>query len=367
MVWNPFRLLKTLAHFEVAGPLSKGLGALSTLVEGDRGTPYPANSEILPMDRLEPSPLPLDLRLLGNADLAQRLADSISPLGYSVNTAALDPGQGLVNTPLVVLTPGAENVIQTLIQQLGHLPTYQEAMLSDFRQPHRAIAALWGSLDDGVMGGVSASQVQWHEQGLWFGGQVSTANNGGFASIRTRNIDPPLNLGQWQGTVLHAQGDGQRYKWILRDTPGWDSLAYCQSFDTDTESPVTVRTLFREMVATRRARTVPDASALNPAQIYSMQLMLSKFEYDGALNPAFQAGAFELTVQSVGLYRQGPKPLVVLPQGLAALGSELAAAGLTGVIPQGDSFEVIGASDQLPPPVSPAVVEAILQALASDS
>jgi hypothetical protein len=367
MVWNPFRLLKTLAHFEVAGPLSKGLGALSTLVEGDRGQPFPANSEILPMDRLEPSPLALELRLLGNAELTQPLADHLSPLGYSVSTAALAPGQSLVNTPLVVLTPGAENVIQTLIQQLGHLPTYQEAVLSDFRQPHRAIAALWGSLDDGVMGGVSASQVQWHEQGLWFGGQVSTANNGGFASIRTRNIDPPVNLGQWQGTVLYAQGDGQRYKWILRDNPGWDSLAYCRSFDTDAKSSVTVRTLFQEMVATRRARTVPDATPLNPAQIYSMQLMLSKFEYDGALNPAFQAGAFRLTVQQVGVFRQGPKPLVVLHEGTAELGPELAAAGLTGVIPQGNSFKVIGTSDQLPPPVSPAVVETILQSLASDS
>jgi hypothetical protein len=344
MVWNPFRLLKTLAHFEVAGPLSKGLGALSTLVDGDGGTPFPANSEMLSMDRLEPSPLPLELRLLGNPDIADRLADHLSPLGYSVNTAALDAERGLVNTPLVALTSGPDNVIQSLIQQLGHLPTYQEAMLSDFRQPHRAIAALWGSLDDGVMGGVSASQVQWHEQGLWFGGQVSTANNGGFASIRTRNIDPPLNLGQWQGTVLSAQGDGQRYKWILRDTPGWDSLAYCRSFDTDAESPVTVRTLFREMVATRRARMVPDASLLNPAQIYSMQLMLSKFEYDGALNPAFQAGTFRLTVQRVSVFRQGPKPLVVLPQGTAGLGPELAAAGLTGVIPQKDSFELIGAS-----------------------
>jgi hypothetical protein len=32
------------------------------------------------------------------------------------------------------------------------------------------------------------------------------------------------------------QGDGQRYKLILRTDPGWDSIAYCYSFDTASSS-----------------------------------------------------------------------------------------------------------------------------------
>jgi hypothetical protein len=248
-----------------------------------------------------------------------------------------------------------------MLEELGQRATYQEATLIDFRQPDPAIAALWGSLDDGVMGGVSASQVQWRE-GLRFVGEVSTANSGGFASIRTRNLEPPLNLGQWQGTVLSAQGDGQRYKWILRDSPGWDSLAYCRSFDTEADQLSTVRTPFLEMVATRRARTVPEASPLNPAQLYSMQLMLSKFEYDGELNPAFQASSFGLTVQSLGVYRQGPKPVIVLPgEHAAEFAQLLAAEGLAGVIRQGESFAVIGANDKLPSEVEPAVIRAIFE------
>ncbi len=356
MVWNPLRLLKTLIHFEVAGPLSRGLRNLPGMTDSGIAMTQPLDA-----NSLVPAPAKQVLLLIGVAEDAEALARSVASLGYSVTTETSD--HPLVNTPLIIwprsvagLEPGP------MLKELGQRPTYQEANLIDFRQPDPAIAALWGSLDDGVMGGVSASQIQWRE-GLRFGGEVSTANSGGFASIRTRNLEPPLNLGQWQGTVLSAQGDGQRYKWILRDRPGWDSLAYCRSFDTEAHRLSTVRTPFLEMVATRRARTVPDASSLNPAQLYSMQLMLSKFEYDGELNPAFQAGGFGLTVQSLGVYRQGSKPVVVLPGDHAAEFAQLlAAAGLMGVIPQGESFAVIGANDKLPPEVKPAVIEAIFEA-----
>lgn len=366
MVWNPLRLLRTLVHFEVAGPLSRGLNALPGLSNAAIGATVTESFDAVSM--IPFLPLPTVSVWGGSPAQVAALASVLEPLDHKVG--ALSPqGSALVNTPLVVWLPGAAPG-DSLTQALGQLrawPAHQEATLVDFCQPatelpQRAIAALWGSLDDGVMGGVSASQVQWQE-GLRFVGQVSTANNGGFASVRTRNIEPPLNLSQWQGTVLYAQGDGQRYKWILRDNPGWDSLAYCRSFDTDADRPSLVRTPFREMVATRRARTVPDASPLNPTQLYSMQLMLSKFEYDGELNPAFRAGAFGLTVQRLGVYRQGPKPVMVLPKGTAELGPPLAAAGLTGVILQGENVAVIGADTNLPPEVTPAAINAIFEAL----
>jgi hypothetical protein len=300
----------------------------------------------------------------GAADWADSLIEPLASLGCRVEaTPQISESAHVGNAALVVwLAANPEDSPQPWLERLEQMPAYQEATLVDFRQPDPAVAALWGSLDDGVMGGVSTSQVQW-QNGLRFVGQVSTANSGGFASIRTRNIEPPLNLGQWQGTVLHAQGDGQRYKWILRDSPGWDSLAYCRSFDTEADQLSVVRTPFLEMVATRRARTVPEATSLNPAQLYSMQLMLSKFEYDGELNPAFHAGSFGLTMQRLGVYRQGPKPLVVLPKAGPEVASQLTAAGLTGVIPQGSGFAVIGASSKLPPEINPAAVEAIFQAV----
>ena len=54
----------------------------------------------------------------------------------------------------------------------------------DFRDPAQRQA--WTSVDDRVMGGVSASPVTVTAEGLVFSGEVSLANNGGFALIRAR-------------------------------------------------------------------------------------------------------------------------------------------------------------------------------------
>lgn len=371
MVWNPLRLLKTLIHFDVPGPLSPILRGLPGLA--DSGT---AVTQSLDPATLTPTPAqPVVYMLGGAAQQTDGLTPILASLGYQAEAVPTQPELAQLKTAALVVWLAAtpDDSPQPWLEQLGQRPAYREATLFDFRQPDpamvkdrptRAIAALWGSLDDGVMGGVSTSQVQW-QHGLRFVGQVSTANSGGFASIRTRNLEPALNVSQWQGTVLYVRGDGQRYKWILRDNAGWDSLAYCSSFNTEADRLTVVRTPFLDMVATRRARTMSAAAPLNPAQIYSMQLMLSKFEYDGELNPAFEPGAFGVTVEQLGVYRQGPKPLVVLPGEGVTLAAQLTAAGLTGVIPKEDGFEVIGASRGLSPEVEPNVVEAILQAFNS--
>jgi hypothetical protein len=51
-----------------------------------------------------------------------------------------------------------------------------------------------------------------------------------------------------------------------------------------------------------RAKTVKNGPSLNSSQIRSLQLMLSKFEYDGALNPHFEAGSFALLVQAIAVH-----------------------------------------------------------------
>jgi len=161
---------------------------------------------------------------------------------------------------------------------------------------------LWGALDDVVMGGVSKSQAQVGDNALIFSGEVSTANFGGFSSIRTRNFEPPLDLSGWEGIELQVRGDGNRYKFFVRGEERWDSTAHAQSFDTVVSEWQTVRLPFSEFVAVFRAKTVPD-SPLNLFQVYAFQLMLSKFEYDGTLNPHFTSGAFRLEVRAIAVYR----------------------------------------------------------------
>ena len=180
-------------------------------------------------------------------------------------------------------------------------PQLQADVIFDFRQPTESMGELWGALDDVVMGGVSQSGARLQPEGLAFSGYVSTANSGGFASVRTRNFEPPLDLSGHSGIELRVKGDGQRYKFFLRDGAGWDTVAYAYSFDTVADNWVTVRVPFAEMKAVQRARVV-QREPIRANRIYSLQIMLSKFEYDRQLNPHFTAGAFQLLVESVKVY-----------------------------------------------------------------
>ncbi len=181
-------------------------------------------------------------------------------------------------------------------------PQPQAGIIFDFSQSGNALNQTWGALDDVVMGGVSASSLQSQEGAALFTGYVSTANSGGFASVRTRNFEPPLSLKGDAGIELRVKGDGQRYKFLMRDEDTWDSVAYTHSFDTVANEWISVRIPFDQMIPVFRAKTVKNARPLNLERIRSMQLMLSKFEYDGALNPRFTSGEFRLWVRAIAVY-----------------------------------------------------------------
>ncbi|KAG8058556.1 hypothetical protein GUJ93_ZPchr0002g23353 [Zizania palustris] len=98
---------------------------------------------------------------------------------------------------------------------------------------------VWGALDDVVMGGVSESTFQIQPTGSETGGPtglfkgiVSTSNNGGFTSIRTKNFTVPEDLSAYDGIELRVKGDGNRYKLIVRTSFEWDTVGYIASFDT---------------------------------------------------------------------------------------------------------------------------------------
>lgn len=217
-------------------------------------------------------------------------------------------------------------------QQLARLDKTPEIShrLFDFSQPADDIKRIWGALDDVVMGGVSSGGFYQGQGAATFAGTVSTANSGGFSSVRTRDFEPPFDLQGWQGIRLHVKGDGQRYKFILRDRQGWDSLSYCQSFDTTAGQETVIHIPFATLRPTFRAKTVEDAAPFNPASIYSLQVMLSKFEYDKALNPHFEPGPFQLNIQSIDVYAQLPQLnifcLEAQADDLASVRSELAEA-----------------------------------------
>lgn len=73
-------------------------------------------------------------------------------------------------------------------------------------------------VNDGVMGGLSSSQVRAGARSLVFEGTVSLENNGGFAACR----GPLQAPAQTAALLLTVRGDGRRYRLTLRadDAPG---------------------------------------------------------------------------------------------------------------------------------------------------
>lgn len=213
----------------------------------------------------------------------------------------------VADSPEQVEYRGIKNLIEVVKQ---HIPNSTEKVIFNFADPAVKIQD-WGIVNDGVMGGVSQSKIRLADGKAVFSGIVSTDNNGGFASTRTRNFDPPFDLSAYEGIELKVTGDGLRYKFILRGEDNWDGIGYSYSFDTVHNYPTTVRIPFKDLIPVFRAKTVSDAK-LDTSKIYAMQLMLSKFEYDGELNPKFEAGNFGLAVEYIKAYGGKAKPQFVM-------------------------------------------------------
>ncbi len=215
----------------------------------------------------------------------------------------------VMEDPQLVEYEGMKNLVAAAKPQLQ--PS-NEKILFDFTNPTQDLKQTWGALDDVVMGGVSESSIRLTDSGAVFSGNVSTENSGGFVSVRTRNFNPPMNLLGSAGIELRVKGDGKRYKFFLRCEDKWDGVGYCYSFDTVYNIWTTIRIPFKDLTPVFRAKVVENAQPFNPSQIYSCQLMLSKFEYNRELNPKFSPGFFQLEVESIKTYGSDELPKFVL-------------------------------------------------------
>ena len=166
------------------------------------------------------------------------------------------------------------------------------SVLFDFADPHAPSA--WHPINDGVMGGVSRSQLRHDAAGhAVFAGDVRLENNGGFASVRCQ----PSELGG-KGVVvayvLRVRGDGKTYKFTIRTGDGFDGIQYQQRFTAAAGEWSDVRLPVGDFVATFRGRKVPFAPSLDPAKVRAIGLMISDK----------QAGSFELLVDRIAIERR---------------------------------------------------------------
>ncbi len=87
----------------------------------------------------------------------------------------------------------------------------------------------WFVVNDGVMGGVSSSEVRVSGGLLEFSGRVRLENNGGFASVRSSSAG--VDLSRFSSLKLRLRGDGLRYGFQLGSSSARGVL-YRAEFDT---------------------------------------------------------------------------------------------------------------------------------------
>jgi hypothetical protein len=306
--WDLGRFVKTLSYYGAIPFLSD----LDWFQQWFGSRPHPkvnTASMITPFANIINSDAKMVL-VGGTGAIAQQVIQKLTAEGDSLQMPQVRVIPFTVDQPL---TPDIlQHTTAILIDAADSTPQFIQALaaydfgqttqpLFDFTQSSGNLKEVWGALDDVVMGGVSESNIRFKDAIAEFSGNVSIANSGGFASVRTRNFEPAIDLSNYDGIALRVKGDGNRYKFMLRTEARWDGVAHCHSFDTVAETWITVRIPFTEFIPVLRAKTVRN-TPLDTRSVKAFQLMLSKFEYDGALNPHFQPGLFQLQIESIGGY-----------------------------------------------------------------
>ena len=149
----------------------------------------------------------------------------------------------------------------------------------------------WMVVNDGVMGGVSRSNINLHTDGyLVFAGELSTNYGGGFASVRT--YDENWEIGKYEGFILRVKGDGKTYQFRCRMGENIFEIAYRNYFQAKKEDWQEIFLPFNEFLPTYRGRVLTNFTQLDPKKIKQFGFMISDK----------QIGNFNLEIDWIGVY-----------------------------------------------------------------
>jgi len=130
-------------------------------------------------------------------------------------------------------------------------------------------------VNDGVMGGVSGSQMDVAETAT-FSGTLSLDNNGGFASVRMRwPFADEKTKDNSQSLLLKVKGDGLKYQFRLRTHRGFDGAAYVYTFETTAGEQQVVRMNAEDFIPQYRGRQLTDQPPLRWADVVQMGVLVA--------------------------------------------------------------------------------------------
>ena len=143
----------------------------------------------------------------------------------------------------------------------------------------------WRSVNDGVMGGLSAGGMVQSDEGLTFTGRLSLENNGGFSSVR-RLVSQDLSSAT--AVRIEVRGDGREYQFRIRQNNGFDGVAWRAVFPSGDEWQQ-IDIAFDEFTPVFRGRMVPQSGPVLPSAIQQV----------GFLVADKKAGGFELEIRRI--------------------------------------------------------------------
>lgn len=148
-----------------------------------------------------------------------------------------------------------------------------DTMLTLFDFNGEETAKQWQTVNDGVMGGVSDGRFRLTEtKTMEFFGTLSLANNGGFASVRTK--PKKLDLANGDTLVARVRGDGREYMLNLYPARSQVAYSYRAAVTTKKDQWIEVKIPLDKFEATSFGRVVKNAGAVKPADINSLGFML---------------------------------------------------------------------------------------------
>jgi NADH dehydrogenase [ubiquinone] 1 alpha subcomplex assembly factor 1 len=180
----------------------------------------------------------------------------------------------------------------SLLTLMGACLIAEEKRVTLFEFAGADPAKEWQTVNDGVMGGVSEGKFKiTEEKTMTFFGTLSLANNGGFASVRSK----AKKLGLEQGDILVAvvRGDGREYMLNLYPNRQRTAYSYRVKMPTKKDEWVEIKVPLDTFEATSFGRLVKGVGAVDPKEISSVGFMLSDKN----------AGPFQLEVESIQVER----------------------------------------------------------------
>jgi monofunctional biosynthetic peptidoglycan transglycosylase len=148
----------------------------------------------------------------------------------------------------------------------------EDPYLIDFSK--QGVVENWRVVNDGVMGGLSMSQIEATSSGTAvFKGHLSLENNGGFASVRT--LLDGVDLSDQDGITLRARGDGRTYQIRFRTDRRFDGVTYRATFVTKPDQWTIVRVPFTDFEPTFRGRLLRGVEPLDTARLQQLAFMVA--------------------------------------------------------------------------------------------